>query len=59
MDINEGPAGALWFATATRGVGRICDGRPELFGARDGLFSNHIKRLTPGPDQSLWLASRE
>ena len=50
--------GALWAASETDGVVRLANGHWRVFTTRDGLASDRVTALAPGPDGSMWVGTR-
>ncbi|HKF43856.1 MAG TPA: two-component regulator propeller domain-containing protein [Thermoanaerobaculia bacterium] len=57
MGIAEDSRGALWVATAGRGLVRLDARGPAYFGTRDGLGTDSITALLPEKDGGLWVAT--
>ena len=61
LDIDQGPDGALWFATIGRGILRHDpkSGVWQNFSTADGLPSNNVNSLCFNAEGRLWAATRK
>ncbi len=57
-DLVDGPDGALWAATETRGLIRIRNGRVDALGLDDGLPTLHIVAVLFDDSGFVWLSGR-
>jgi len=56
-DIQQGPGGAIWFATYGGGLARLHDGAFSSLTREDGLFDDAVSRILWDDEGKLWLNS--
>jgi len=57
ISVNYDGRGSVWLGTSDNGINRYVEEKWSFYTQKNGLLNNHIRMITPGPEDSFYFAT--